>query len=197
MSDHLAVLFNINIKAAKSPKPPHRVYVYKRANFDELNKSMLHSSEEFFASNPENFSVEENWSTFKSTLAKAINDYIPQRSSCSKYKLPWINPGIKRHMRKKDRLHKKALRTRNPKHWVEFKRERNLVSRLVKESHSNYLNNVIGPSLDENPKKFWSYIRTCKSEDNGIPPLRSGNKLCSTDKDKTEALNSYFHTVFT
>ena len=102
MNDHLAVLFNINIKEAKSPKPPH-----KRANFDGLNESMLHSSEEFCASNPENFSVEENWSTFKSTLAKAINDYIPQRSSCSKYKLPWINPGIKRHMRKKDRLHKK------------------------------------------------------------------------------------------
>lgn len=31
MSDHLAVLFNINIKATKSPEPPHRVYVYKRA----------------------------------------------------------------------------------------------------------------------------------------------------------------------
>ena len=35
-------------------------YVYKRANFDELNESMLHSSEEFFAFNPGNFFVEEN-----------------------------------------------------------------------------------------------------------------------------------------
>ena len=108
MSDHLAVLFNINIKATKSPKPPHKVYIYKRANFDGLNGSMLHSSEEFFASNRENYSIEENWSLFKCTLAKAINEYIPQRSSCSKYKLPWVNPRIKHHMRRKDRSHKKS-----------------------------------------------------------------------------------------
>lgn len=55
---------------------------------------------------------------------------------------------------------------------------------------------MIGPCLDENPKKFWSHIRNCKSEDNGIPPLRSDSKLCSTDKDKAEALNSYFYSFF-
>ena len=98
-------------------------------------------------------------------------------------------------MRKKDRLQKKALRTRNQSDWETFKSERNLVSRLVKESHSDYLNNVIGASLEENPKKFWSYIRTGKSEGNDIPPLRSGSKLCSSGKDKAEALNSYFHSV--
>ena len=158
---------------------------------------MVHSTAEFFASNPQNISVEDNWSHFKSTLIKAMDDFIPQRKSSTRYKLPWINPGIKRHIRKKDRLHKKALRTRNQGDWEAFKRERNLVSRLVKQSHSDYLNNVIGASLEVNPKKFWSYIRTCNSEENGIPPLRSGSKLCSSDKDKAEALNSYFHSVFT
>ena len=52
------------------------------------------------------------------------------------------------------------------------------------------------PSLNENRKKFWSYIHNCKSEDNGIPPLRSGHKLYSTDKDMAKTLNSYFYTVF-
>lgn len=79
---------------------------------------------------------------------------------------------------------------------LEFKRERNSVARLVKETHSIYLNNMIGPSLNENRKKFWSYIHNCKSEDNGIPPLRSGHKLYSTDKDMAKTLNSYFYTVF-
>ena len=79
---------------------------------------------------------------------------------------------------------------------LEFKRERNSVARLVKETHSIYLNNMIGPSLNENRKKFRSYIHNCKSEDNGIPPLRSGHKLYSTDKDMAKTLNSYFYTVF-
>lgn len=39
---------------------PEETTSTKRANFDELNESMLHSSEEFFAFNPGNFFVEEN-----------------------------------------------------------------------------------------------------------------------------------------
>ena len=57
-------------------------------------------------------------------------------------------------MRKKDRLHRKALRTGNQSDWEAFKNERNLVSRLVKESHSDYLNNVIGASLEEPQRNF-------------------------------------------
>ena len=57
--------------------------------------------------------------------------------------------------------------------------------------------NVIGASLQENPQKSWSYVRSCKSEVIGIPPLRYGNNLFSADKSKAEALNSYFFSVFT
>lgn len=41
-------------------------------------------------------------------------------------------------------------------------------------------------------------MRSCKSENIGIPPLKSDNSSISvTDKDKAESLNSYFHSVFT
>ena len=71
-----------------------------------------------------------------------------------------------------------------------------MVSKSVKESHNAYLNDVIGSSLTENPKKFWSYVRSCKSENIGIPPLKSDNSSISVnDKDKAESLNSYFHSV--
>ena len=68
---------------------------------------------------------------------------------------------------------------------------------LLKNLVAIYLNNVIGASLQENPKKFWSSVRSCKSEAIGIPPLRYGNNLFSSDKSKAEALNSYFFSVFT
>ena len=37
-----------------------------------------------------------------------------------------------------------------------FKHQRNLVSKLIKEAHNHYLTEVIGNSLTDNPKKFWS-----------------------------------------
>ena len=131
MSDHLAILFHINVKATRSFKPPHKVFDYKRADFEGLRKSMSVSTEHFFASAPQNFTVEDNWSRFKTTLTKAMAYYIPQRRSSMKYKLPWITSEIKRQMRKKDRLHKKALRYQNPDHWVEFKNQRNLVKETL------------------------------------------------------------------
>ena len=81
-------------------------------------------------------------------------NYIPQRYSYTKYKLPCITLEIKRQMSKKDRLYKKALCYQKPDHWVAFKKQRNLVSRIVKEPRSDYLNNVVGASLQENPQKF-------------------------------------------
>ena len=70
---------------------------------------MSHASENFFLSNPQKNSVSENWFNFKSTSTKVIKNYVPHKNSTLKYKLPWITSSIKRHMRLKDRLHKKKL----------------------------------------------------------------------------------------
>ena len=184
MSDHLIVLFDICTKPTRSYKPPHKTYVYKRAKWQDLADSMSDASDAFFSSNPHNYSVDHNWTTFKTALFKSTNKYIPLKKSGSKYKLPWITIAIKRHMRKKDRLHKAATKSRNQSHWNAFKKQRNLVSKLVKESHSQYLNNIIGDSLIDNPKKLWSYVRTCKTESIGIPPLRTGTKFTPLTKTK-------------
>ena len=60
MSDHLAILFQINVKASRSFKPPHKIFDYKRVDFDGLKKSMSDSADNFLASAPQNFAVEDN-----------------------------------------------------------------------------------------------------------------------------------------
>ena len=95
------------------------------------------------------------------------------------------------------RLHKKATHSKNQQHWKAFKYQRNLVAKLIKKSHNRYLNEVIGDCLTVNPKKFWSYVKHSKSENPGIPPLKTVDGLSITDKDKAETLNSYFFSVFT
>ena len=182
MSDHLAVIFEINLKLLRSTKPPLKAYVYKKANFDGLNDFISKSSSEFFASNPCGNSVEQNWNSFKHAVTTGISQFIPQKSSKPKFSLPWITPKIKREMRKKDRLHRRAVRTKDQHHWKAFKRQRNSVSNLIKDSHNSYLNDVIGDSLTENPKKFWSYVKHSRSENLGIPPLKTEQGMFVTDK---------------
>ena len=71
------------------------------------------------------------------------------------------------------------------------------MAKLIKKSHNRYLNEGIGDSLTDNPKKFWSYVKHSKSENLGIPPLKTVDALSITDKDKAETLNSCFFSVFT
>ena len=112
MSDHLAILFDLNLKPTRSFKAPHKVYAYKRADFESLGDYMQKSSDDFFASHLEKRTIDTNWNMFKQSLLTGISKFVPQRLSGSKYKLPWITHDIKRQMRKKDRLYKKAIRTK-------------------------------------------------------------------------------------
>ena len=60
MSDHLAILFRINVIDSRSFKPPHKIFDHKRVDFDGLKKSMSDSAENVLASAPQNFAVEDN-----------------------------------------------------------------------------------------------------------------------------------------
>ena len=59
-------------------------------------------------------------------------------------------------MREKGHLHKKAIRSKIDLHWNALKHHCILVSNLIKEAHNRYVNDVIGNSLSDNSKKFWS-----------------------------------------
>jgi len=122
-------------------------------------ENLSDSSSAFFASKPEERSFEENWNMFKTSLTAGMCQFIPQKLSRSKFKLPWIDISLKREMHKKDRLHKKPVHSKNNQHWEAFKHQRNFVSTLIKEAHNHYLNDVIGNRLTNNPKNFWSYVK--------------------------------------
>ena len=106
-------------------------------------------------------------------------------------------PTCQHRLRKRDALYKKAHHTHTGNGWATFCAHRNMVTKLVQHAHNNYVNNIIGDRLAEQPKKFWSYVKLMRTENLGIPTLRTTSKLCTTDQDKAEALNTHFQSVFT
>ena len=77
-----------------------------------------------------------------------------------------------------------------------YKTLRNKIAKEVRRSHTKYLNEVVGGSLQDNPKTFWSCARLMKTENINIPPLKLDGKLHATDPAKATALNSQFKSVF-
>ena len=198
MSDHDIVLFNIRVKPKRSSRPPHKVYLYDKADLETFRQDVSNTVTEFFAHCLDR-SLEENWAFFKDTLTKAVDKHIPSKMTKAKSSLPWISRAIKRQMRRRDHLHKKARRSsdKTSPAWSAYRHQRNKVVKLLKTSHNRYLNQEIGGSLKDNPKRFWSYIKHSRTENMGIPTLRQGDSIFISAKDKADLLNKHFESVFT
>ena len=153
-------------------------------------------NQEFFNSNPDARSVNDNWVIFKTSLATAVDTVIPWKMTKAKFSLPWVTKAIKRQIRKRDKLHSLDTHSNNASIKASYRKQRHKVVDMLRSSHSDYVNNEIGGSLDSNPKRFWSYVKSCRSESMGVPTLQSNNNLHVSNKDKAQVLNNHFESVF-
>ena len=100
-------------------------------------------------------------------------------------------------IKRKNRLHafyKKHGGDRLEKRWKDIRRD---IKKEIDLSHNNHMRNLIG-DIKEDPKPFWRYINSQKSDVQGIPPLETkDNGTAKTDLEKAEALNKQFSSVFT
>ena len=195
ISDHLVVLFDVCMKPKFQKKPQRKIYMFDKADKEALQADVADFVNNFLQSNPENQSCDTNWQMMRDTLSELVEKHVPSKLSKGKRSLPWITADVKRKMRKRDKLFSKARKTSLSADWKAYKAYRNNVTKLVRNSHHSYINDVIGNNLTQNPKSFWSYVKLNKTENLGIPTLKT-TKMCSTDLDKANALNSHFKSVF-
>ena len=112
MSDHEAILFDIDMNPTKKNKPPHKVYNYKSANWESLKSNCTELTKHYFDRNPENLDVNSNWDFFRQNYTKLMRQSIPIRMTKHKQHLPWITRSIIRLQRKRDKAHSKAKKTK-------------------------------------------------------------------------------------
>ena len=152
--------------------------MYQFHKADKISLKMKAVLDKFIMSDPTKNDINTNWCTTKSILNNLLNDYVPYRTTKSRHNLPWITNEIKRSMGKC------------------YRKFRNSVAKSIISSHKNYINNIIGSNLVKNPKYFWSYAKLKRTDNIGVPTLKTGTKVCNSDIDKAEALNNHFHSVF-
>ena len=66
-----------------------------------------------------------------------------------------------------------------------------------KSAQDEYIENTLDCDLKEKPKKFWSYTKSRKQDQIGIPPLNVNSKVMSDSTSKAEVLSNHFHQIFT
>ena len=92
MSDHDGIAnITINLKPKLCAQKPHKVYLYHKANMDELKKDLKEYCDTVINKNSHQETVEELWTQFKENLTSVMDKHIPSKMVSNKNKSPWIN----------------------------------------------------------------------------------------------------------
>ena len=138
------------------------------------------------------------WENFKAAIEKVIQEFVPTRRTLARQTHPWIDNHLRKLTNRKQRAYKRARKTNNPSDWNRYNRLFTQTQREIRQSHRKYMTEVISDSYKDQPKKFWSYIKTRKQESFGIAPLKNMDGFIHSDaKTKAEILNDQFQSVFT
>ena len=118
---------------------------------------------------------------------------------------PWFTSKLRTAIRVRERLRKKALKTKNVHDQQKYKTQRNKVSNMKKIAKTLYfekINDTINETKTNDPKSYWKIMKAfMKKNDvaNIIPPLKfreNGlDELVFSDEEKCNVLNNYFCSV--
>ena len=206
MSDHSAVICDINFKTKPPINPPRSVYLYKHADMEGLQEQLRNSYLSFQASQPPTKSIEENWTHFKNILFDTIKEHIPQKTLNKKKSTPWFNSHIRRLIRQKQRRYNAARHSNSEQNWRKFRNLQKMVHNEMRKAHQTYIKNLLDIGDDdvisENTKpritkRFWQYIKAKRKDTSGIPILKSEGKEITDAKQKADILNKQYISVFT
>ena len=81
--------------------------------------------------------------------------------------------------------------------WKAFRVARKLMHNSLKEARNAYISDYLGEAIEENPKRFWSYIKQLNKEELGIADFEINGSIISDNKSKADMLNNQFLSVFT
>ena len=175
LSDHDIVLIQVNVKSEVLKQVPRNIYLYKKADWDQLKQSMRDVYVELKQSNLATTTVQSMLDRFATRLEQSIDKFIAVRKAGTRDGFPWINQEIRRLMRKRDKLYTRWSRSGRPYAQSRFIEYKHLVRRVSDRAYEKYLGDILGLKNDQ------------EDENGGDPPkVKTKNFiLCSSIPSRT------------
>ena len=104
---------------------------------------------------------------------------------------------IKHLIRKRQRLYNKTKWSGHNRDWVAFRHLRKNIQTQLDQDYWQYINNLIDPQEDKTSTNLWTYLKSKCQDSCGVSTLKSDTKIHLDRRDKAEALNKQFCSVFT
>ncbi len=187
------ISFDINFNIAKKAKVKRVVYKFKKANWPGLKQQLTHAPwDECFV--PDN--VDKSLSNWCDLFLSAVNEYIPKHFVSNTNDHPSIDKELSLQIKKKNFQRKKLKKSQTSVDLEKYRTIRRKTKKLISKKTKDY-NKKLSESLFENPKRFWSAVKSTTKSRQFVNVLRSDDAFTSDKKCMADILNKFFHSVFT
>ena len=202
-ADHDIVYTECSTSLRRCQAIPRKVLQFSKANWDQINSDLTQLYEKLILVK-DSITTEQLWNEFKTCLTNTLSQNIPEKNLKHK-NLPWITNDLRRKINQLKKKMQKCKKSGQKKNNI-TKTLKSKIQKEQREAYWKYIENMIFniPVTDSDkttftkfPKKLFTYIKTQKTENFSIPPLRKNGLLNNDTYTKSNILNEQFHKEFT
>ena len=198
-SDHCTITADITFKTYKEKTYKTKFWKYEEADNEGI-ENKVNSTDWSYINNCNN--IDEINEIFAKFIIDTANQFIPSVNYTKRpTDKPWMNNNIRKQIRQRDRLFKKAKLKKSVNYLNNYKDKRNEVITSIREAKANYLQKLKDTLSDpKTPSKQWykiaNEISSFKNKRNPPPPLRNNNNTVDIHPfDKAQTLNKHFANI--
>ena len=200
ISDHSSVTAEVALKAKISKKKPQKVYMYGKADPEDLKRNLTTLRDSFLAASSGR-SASDNWARFTKSLMDIIDKLVPQKIVRERHDLPWLNKSICMKIKQKNRLHWKAKKAKpgnGQNRWDTYRKAQQAVQNDIKGAYDKYTNSLFEDETGHPGKSFFKMLKAKRRDQVGVPPLRrkKDGKFKKTSRGKARVLSAQYSSVF-
>ena len=188
LSDHHHMILTILKTNFQQKEPKCLIYRdYKNFIFENFKNNLQEALQ----------SCKGSFDTFDNNFTSCLNKHAPKKKKVLREnEKPHMNNNLRRATMKSSKLKNKANKTKNPLDIMNYKKQRNYVTKLNKTAKLEYFNNL---KLRKDSKPFWEkckpYFTNKRSKADTDIMLNENGELLLKDKDIADTFNEYFGSI--
>ena len=195
LGDHEVIQAKISLDPIRKKPTKRRIHLWNRVDEAKIQEDTHELRNRFLILFSASDSVIDMWNFIKKEFTFIIDDNVPTKETSTKVHQPWITTETKQLIRKKNRWFKKAKETNSPRVWKIYRQVKAETQKTIRKTHDRYLNDIF--TDDTSNKKLWSYIKSRKQDNVGIPDLKDHNNILTNDPvKKADLIHRQFDSVF-
>ena len=195
ISDHHIILMEINLEAWRKKILKRKVNIRDKADKDKVLEDLTNFQEPYF--NTKGKPIQDRYDMIEEAIKTTMDKCIPSKLTSSRYTVPWFEREQRRMCRINNVNITKPKEPTIPNTGATTLRFPTSWKKNLKHARNTYINDNQSEAFKENSKRFWTFIKKIKHEDVGITDLKVNNSIVSDSKQKAEAFNQQFVSVFT